>query len=353
MLLKKLKELNILVKGKTVTDLGSGTGIFITHVALFEDVQCIGIEQIENRFVSSVVELRNLSDLFDSTNVYFAHLDILRLTNLNTDIVYAFNSVFTNTVNDHIIGLLTKEDCIVKHVVLYTKIDLEDESKGKKTEWRAMKAENGDVIKIKMSLMLGSQSFTCKIYERVTAFDRNIGTTIDPLLKDAWTIAGDPSARHAACEILYDSYYGCDSSNTETGDREVDDQTQENEESRRSEKGYNGSEKGFRGASAQLICSQCGTVWVGELGSLDSDSVVCRKCSGRRSTTSATCTPISSSICNSSKAIQLRSRDTTAAVVEEVTAFFNADEKYLIDCTHVSGDDHRCGLSLNVILLRL
>jgi hypothetical protein len=229
---------------------------------------------------------------------------------------------------------------------------LDDESKGKKTEWKALKAENGDVIKIKMSLMLGSQSYTCKIYERVTAFDRNIGTSIDPLLKDAWTIAGDPSARRAACEILYDSYFGCDNFNTETGDREVDDQTQENEESRRSEKGYNGSEKGFRGASAQLICSQCCRVWVGELGSLDPDSVVCRKCSSR-STSSATCTPISSSISNSSKAIQLRSRDTTAAVVEEVTAFFNADEKYLIDCTHVSGDDHRCGLSLNVILLRL
>ena len=307
LLLNKLKELNILVKGKTVTDLGSGTGVFLTHVALFEEVKCIGIEQIQTRYVSSIIELRNLGTLFGKANLYFENLDILHLTNLGTDIVYAFNSVFTNPTNDHIIDLLTKKDCTVKHVILYSTIDLEDSSKGKDTEWRAMVDEDGEKIKMKMSLMLGTQTFTCKIYERITLIDSSVEATIDPRLVGAWALAGNSDDRRSACETVFDALIGLGTTHTDGSSHQDDEHEVEGT--------FEQSELGYKGTFT-LKCTRCQVVWCDE--SEPMAPIVCRNCDRKATSTSV-------SNIGSSNALFRSARSREPAGADTMTVFFNGE----------------------------
>ena len=67
----KASEMKIIGNGTTVTDLGSGLGLFLTHLALYDACKCISIEIVEQRCERSILELRNLGVLFNQANVNF------------------------------------------------------------------------------------------------------------------------------------------------------------------------------------------------------------------------------------------------------------------------------------------
>jgi len=78
-LLTLLKTLRILVENCSFTDLGSGSGLLLTHVALFDNlgIKCIGVECIKSRVTDSIIQLRKLdSDQFDNANVYLQMPDV-------------------------------------------------------------------------------------------------------------------------------------------------------------------------------------------------------------------------------------------------------------------------------------
>ena len=205
-LFKLASELKILGNGNTVTDLGSGTGVFLTHLALFDGCKCIGVEIIDARVERSILQLRLLEANFNQTNVYFCRGDILDLKTLSTDVVYAFNKEFPTDVQMYIVALLTAPNCVVKYAILFEGIDLEADSIDSATKWEAMRDDTGKRIVYKMPLMISKHVYQCHFYRRMTVLQEGTCATTDSMLRTAWGLVNDPVARRVAVDVVYKTH---------------------------------------------------------------------------------------------------------------------------------------------------
>jgi hypothetical protein len=61
-LLESLRKVGAISSGTSITDLGSGTGVWLMHAALFCEGKCIGIELSNARVSTSLIDLRNITN---------------------------------------------------------------------------------------------------------------------------------------------------------------------------------------------------------------------------------------------------------------------------------------------------
>ena len=276
-LLQLLSDLSILGSGTTVLDLGSGSGLFATHLSLFDDIKCIGIEIVKKRLEYSILGLGHLNENFEKTKVFFCEGNILKLNDIFVDVVYAFNKEFPTQVSKHIVTLLTKAHCPVKYAIFYDGVDLELESVNAKTKWNAIRVNDSDSgarISHSMHLMIAPHTFSCNIYKRVTPLIEGVEPTIDPLLRRAWNLVNDPSARLGAYKEVSNRYL-----NSSHHDSDEPQPT-------------------------LITCENCDFEWIGNVG----DHPLCHECENDGGSSQSQCSQSQSSQSQSSQSLRLQSQ---------------------------------------------
>jgi len=359
-LFKLASELNILGNGTTVTDLGSGTGVFLTHLALFDGCKCIGIEIIGARVERSILQLRSLEAIFNQTNVYFCLGDILELKVLSTDVVYAFNKEFPADVQSYIVALLTASNCVVKYAIFFEGIDLEAMSVDSATKWEAIRDKEGKRVTYKMPLMISKHVYQCHFYRRMTELIEGTCAITDPMLRTAWGLVNNPEERRLAVEAVFNKHVdittipGCTEDNGEDnreGNREDDGDGDESSDSNDDERYESNSEADERdkeqtrkqiaevaasSTTLDIECRSCKAVWTVVRANYN-EALAGRECKACERAKHPTGTSKAPSLTNVMSTRVKKDGASSTSANDEVMTFFKGKGKarFLVHDSHV------------------